>query len=231
MKFIVIVFFIPLFAFCQTKDSLKYHFKVNVYPIDNQQYSGAFTIGLETRLKKINYGVDWFVFSSSFTNDNKYKYDTLMHRTRVDYFFTYTGFALNLSKSISIKKTYNKLIVGVQAIVGSNKIYSSIYNETFDSVRVKDLNGNFRTENRNMEWQNDENIAKGTYGYFSPKVNVSNANLTLGLAAFCRIELLVYKRFSFSPEFKFPVIYLNNNKFFNVDINPGLSFNLAYKFG
>ncbi len=231
MKLLFLLLFIPTIAFCNQKDSFKYHFKINAYPLPQQQYSGAFNLGFETRVKKVNVGVDWFAYNHSIIIPTKYRFDTLMHRTRKDSFISYSGLAFNFSKSINIKNTNNRFIVGMQAIVGSGRSYTSTKNETFDSVRQLDIYGNIHTIENEMKWQNDKNLKNGYYSYLSNDLIKGNTHLTLGLAIFCRLEFLVYKRFLFSPEFKLPIIYNSGQKYFNVDINPGLSFNLAYKLG
>lgn len=232
MKFNYLFFLIPTIAFCNQKDPFKYHIKLNAYPIAQQQYGGAFNIGFETRLKKINYGVDWFGYNHSIDVPTKYRFDTLMHRKRVDSFTSNSGLAINFSKSMKIKNTDNRFIVGFQAIVGSSRSYTNTHNETFDSVRqyykINNITYSYIAD-KPMQWQNNDRSNPNSLNNNNYKQY--NANLTLGLAVFCRLEFLVYKRFLFSPEFKLPIIFDSGQRYFNVDVSPGISFNVSYKLG
>lgn len=204
------------------QSDFKYQARVNILPIQNFYYASAHRLGIETTTGKWNFGLDVLTYNAPgyVMKDYYYQDSIYLARNTVDKSIVVAGLALNVIRAVKFRNNNNRFLFGLQGFVGGNvqtdRCYTEIYNPSHATIPGYSGGSEYG-------WQ------KNSSSYVEEKHGVKT---TLGITPFVRLELAINKRFTFTPEYMMPFIFMNNiGGGTTTDFNQGFNFCLGYKFG
>ncbi len=218
MRNICLLFIMYLVQDAYAQQEYKLQVRINAVPIPGFYYSGASRIGIETIHRKYNFGLHTISFHLAEKNSEGFRQDSVFYRTRLSEERFVSGYALSILRGFPLKFNKNKLVVGTQFFIGSNRQRNTIRNDAYDSTSYRLPNG--------MLYRND-----GGWKPVSSREENHGPKLSMVFSAFFRLELAITKHFTFSPELQFPFVVHNRiGGLTDTEQNIGFNFCLAYKF-